>query len=78
MTQTGPARTVPDTTGPTHRIAAWGPGEVGMRTGHTNPVTTASVRAVLDATPAVVAAGPGVLVDDTGPHHRHDDPVRPS
>ena len=77
MTQTGPVRTVPDTTGPTHRIAAWGPGEVGMRTGHTNPITTASVRAVLDATPAVVA-GPGVLADDTGPHHRHDDPVRPS
>ncbi len=48
-----------------------------MRTGHTNPITTASVRAVLDATPAVVA-GPGVLADDTGPHHRHDDPVRPS
>ncbi|MEO9329709.1 hypothetical protein [Gordonia aurantiaca] len=52
--------------------------EFGIGTGHTNPITTASVRAVLDAVPAVVAAEPGILVDDVGPHYRHDDRVRSS
>ena len=50
--------------------------EFGIGSGHTNPITTASVRAVLDAIPAVVAAEPGILVDDVGPHYRQDDRVR--
>ncbi|WP_244970780.1 hypothetical protein [Gordonia jinghuaiqii] len=50
--------------------------EFGIGSGHTNPITTASVRAVLDAIPAVIAAEPGILVDDVGPHYRHDDRVR--
>ncbi|MDH3008638.1 hypothetical protein [Gordonia alkanivorans] len=50
--------------------------EFGIGTGHTNPITTASVRAVLDAIPAVVEAEAGILVDDVGPHYRHDDRVR--
>ncbi|UOG23309.1 hypothetical protein MTX80_10895 [Gordonia amicalis] len=50
--------------------------EFGIGSGHTNPITTASVRAVLDAVPAVVEADPGILVDDVGPHYLHDDRVR--
>ncbi|WP_245548657.1 hypothetical protein [Gordonia namibiensis] len=50
--------------------------EFGVGSGHTNPITTASVRAVLDAIPAVVDAEPGILIDDIGPHYRHDDRVR--
>ncbi|WP_232717796.1 hypothetical protein [Gordonia metallireducens] len=50
--------------------------EFGIGSGHTNPITTASVRAVLDAIPAVVDAEPGILIDDVGPHYRHDDRVR--
>ncbi|MCG7632678.1 hypothetical protein MHN80_10180 [Gordonia McavH-238-E] len=50
--------------------------EFGVGAGHTNPITTASVRAVLDSIPAVVAAEPGVLIDDIGPHYKHDDRVR--
>lgn len=43
----------------------------------TNPVTGASVRAILDALPAVCEAEPGILVDDPRPRYIHDDRVRP-
>lgn len=52
--------------------------EFGIGSGHTNPITTASVRAVLDAIPAVIGAEPGILVDDVSPRYRHDDRVRQS
>lgn len=52
--------------------------EFGLAIGHTNPITTASVRAILDAVPAVCAAEPGILIDDVGPHYRHDDRVVPA
>ncbi|MFG2004151.1 hypothetical protein ACGFNU_33825 [Spirillospora sp. NPDC048911] len=44
----------------------------------TNPVTGASVRAILDALPAVCAAAPGILIDDPRPHYVHDDRIRRS
>ncbi|MEE3853136.1 hypothetical protein VZC37_22555 [Gordonia sp. LSe1-13] len=49
--------------------------EFGPHSGHTNPITNASVRAVLDAIPAVCSARPGVLIDDVSPRYRHDDRV---
>ncbi|WP_343287381.1 hypothetical protein [Gordonia sp. SID5947] len=49
--------------------------EFGMSSGRTNPITNASVRAVLDAVPAVCAADPGILIDDVRPRYRHDDRV---
>ncbi|WP_141585566.1 hypothetical protein [Actinomadura sp. WMMA1423] len=51
------------------------PGASG--TDRTNPVTAASVRAILDALPAVCAAEPGILIDDPTPHYVLDDRVRP-
>jgi 4-hydroxy-tetrahydrodipicolinate reductase len=42
----------------------------------TNPVTGASVRAILDALPAVCAAEPGILIEDPRPHYVHDDRIR--
>lgn len=49
--------------------------EFGFTDARTNPITNASVRAVLNAVPAVCAAEPGILIDDPGPHYRHDDRV---
>jgi 2,4-diaminopentanoate dehydrogenase len=49
--------------------------EFGFTDAHTNPITNASVRAVLNAIPAVCDAEPGILVDDPNPHYRHDDRV---
>ncbi len=51
--------------------------EFGPTTGRTNPITTASVRAVLDAVPAVCAAEPGILIDDARPRYRPDDRLTP-
>ncbi|HEU5031507.1 MAG TPA: hypothetical protein VFV01_41785 [Spirillospora sp.] len=45
--------------------------------GRTNPVTGASVRAILDALPAVCAAAPGILIDDPRPRYVHDERARP-
>ncbi|GAB2828713.1 hypothetical protein GCM10022221_28960 [Actinocorallia aurea] len=47
----------------------------GKNPDKTNPITGASVQAVLDALPAVCAAEPGILIDDPRPHYRADDRV---
>lgn len=47
----------------------------GANPDRTNPITGASVQAVLDALPAVCAAAPGILVDDPRPHYVHDERV---
>ncbi|ORV45584.1 hypothetical protein AWC02_12930 [Mycolicibacter engbaekii] len=49
--------------------------EFGSPTGRVSPITNASVRAVLDAVPAVCTAEPGILIDDPAPRYRHDPRV---
>jgi hypothetical protein len=40
-----------------------------------NPVTDASVLTILDAVPAICAAEPGILIDDSSPRYKHDDRI---
>ena len=43
--------------------------------GGIDPITNGSVRAILDAIAPVVAAEPGILIDDPAPHYRPDDRI---
>lgn len=42
-----------------------------VRPGETHPITTASVRALLDAVEPVCRLAPGIVIDDARTHHRH-------